>query len=145
MIALILSVRAVEESCTMSELILPLRGEQSPLKSRSLMQLADLDVTFSPYCPCVFTIARTNIDDPINSLDVDGSLDPDCIYGPTEWRIQHSQELEETYAESQALCHVRLLDWLQVRYARQVPKFQASDICPSFELLAELTKATSHR
>lgn len=80
------------------------------------------------------------MDDPTNVLDmefcrearpiIEAETDPNYIFGPTEWRAQHAQELEQIYAESRALRHVRVLDWLPIRFAENVPRFKVSDIMP---------------
>ncbi|EIM82066.1 uncharacterized protein STEHIDRAFT_114717 [Stereum hirsutum FP-91666 SS1] len=105
---------------------------------RRIVPGVDIDVlTVCSHSDCrtSFTISRTDIDDPTNILDwefcnaarpiIEATTDSNYIFGPEEWRTQHAQELEQVYAESRALRHVRVLDWLPIRFAKNVPRFKA--------------------
>lgn len=99
---------------------------------------------YSPHCDCSFTITRTNDEDLVSLQEPDYTparsagqttasdyfSESDRMLGPMPWRAEHARELEEVYAESQSLSHVRVLDWLPYQHAHSIPKFWVSDGLP---------------
>lgn len=66
-------------------------------------------------------------------------VDPHYLFGPSEWRTEHSQELERAYSESHSLRRVRVLDWLPIQHARVVPRFEVGDITVMYCIGSKLT------